>query len=417
MSAYLRNNIWQISSPDPITGKPIRISTGMKNEEAWDEQEKRFITKAEVKKKAEAMAAKKLVDIAEGRNLDKKVEISIKLKDFIEPFINGHSKSNQNRGWKSEEQLLTHLLHTGYRDGNGRFITIFYAEMLLSNITADHFYKYQDLRRNPHVQYDPEFERYIECDKVTNSTINRSLAALRKLLNYAFENKLLANKFYYKALPDNPARQRTLTKHELEWIHANADGDIWDLAISYQYIGFRKKEVQRLEWTVIDCDRDTILLTPTNNKSKKPRYQPMHPAVKEMLLRRRLSRDPLCRWVFPSPKDKSRYYDFTKPWKKMVEKAREAGIPHFTIHDFRRTFASDLLNNHNENLETVQDLLGHADPKTTRKYIIVAPRNLKRAVNNFQSPLDTKMTHRKIDNENEEFNKVVNSIDSDSYQT
>ena len=51
----------------------------------------------------------------------------------------------------------------------------------------------------------------------------------------------------------------------------------------------------------------------------------------------------------------------------MRSRADKAGIAHFTPHDFRRTFISDLLDR-GVDIATVQQLAGHADPSTTVRY-------------------------------------------------
>jgi integrase/recombinase XerD len=52
----------------------------------------------------------------------------------------------------------------------------------------------------------------------------------------------------------------------------------------------------------------------------------------------------------------------------MLEKRRAlAGVNPLTWHDFRRSFAGNLLDNGND-LVTVQKLMGHASPVTTSNY-------------------------------------------------
>ncbi len=54
-------------------------------------------------------------------------------------------------------------------------------------------------------------------------------------------------------------------------------------------------------------------------------------------------------------------------YKLVKARAMSAGVKHFSPHDFRRTFCSDLLAE-GEDVFTVQELAGHASPATTAKY-------------------------------------------------
>ena len=53
-------------------------------------------------------------------------------------------------------------------------------------------------------------------------------------------------------------------------------------------------------------------------------------------------------------------------WRRLARLARRAGVPPFTPHDLRRTYASRALAR--VDLATVQATMGHADPRTTARY-------------------------------------------------
>jgi integrase len=51
----------------------------------------------------------------------------------------------------------------------------------------------------------------------------------------------------------------------------------------------------------------------------------------------------------------------------LQKRAIAAGVKDLTVHDFRRTFASELLDA-GQDLSTVAALIGHADAQTTARY-------------------------------------------------
>lgn len=54
----------------------------------------------------------------------------------------------------------------------------------------------------------------------------------------------------------------------------------------------------------------------------------------------------------------------------MLSKRERAGVPHVQIRDLRRTFAT-ALRDAGTDLETIAQLLGHVDTRTTRLYALL----------------------------------------------
>ena len=81
--------------------------------------------------------------------------------------------------------------------------------------------------------------------------------------------------------------------------------------------------------------------------------------------------------IFANPKTGLPYVSFFYSW----DKARtRAGLKEFRIHDLRHSFASCLVNA-GRSLYEVQELLGHADIKTTSRYAHLSRERLNDAVN------------------------------------
>ena len=81
---------------------------------------------------------------------------------------------------------------------------------------------------------------------------------------------------------------------------------------------------------------------------------------------------------------------FRGAWQRMMKKAVDAGVERFTEHDLRAKVASD-------NRETATEILGHDDPKTTRRHYV-------RGVANVQPgrgvlPIGENITHGTTEND------------------
>jgi integrase len=133
-----------------------------------------------------------------------------------------------------------------------------------------------------------------------------------------------------------------------------------------------------LEWRDVDFASKTIMVRAATSKSGKQYYAPLN----------NLAYDTLTRWnkqskhtaasnlVFPSSKTGKKMGDCRSSWEALMKKAE---IENFRWHDMRHDFASQLVMK-GIDLNTVRELMGHADLKMTLRYAHLAPEMKMRAV-------------------------------------
>lgn len=133
--------------------------------------------------------------------------------------------------------------------------------------------------------------------------------------------------------------------------------------------GLRRGELLSLLWTDIDLDRALVTVRAEHAKSGRQRHVPLNAEAFSVLTRWKLQSGS-SQQVF-APKD------VKTAWTRLLAKAK---IEAFRFHDLRHHFASRLVMA-GVDLNTVRELLGHADIKMTLRYAHLAPEHLAAAVN------------------------------------
>ncbi|WP_460102304.1 phage integrase [Pseudomonas sp. H1_D04] len=138
--------------------------------------------------------------------------------------------------------------------------------------------------------------------------------------------------------------------------------------------GMRRGELFDLKWSAVNFDTKTITVAGATTKTSDTRHIPMNKETIGVLeaWKKQVSKSP---YVFPG-QGGGRFEDVKSAWLKLLVRAQIDG---FRWHDMRHDFASRLVMA-GVPLNTVRDLLGHADIKMTLRYAHLAPGTKAAAV-------------------------------------
>jgi integrase len=139
--------------------------------------------------------------------------------------------------------------------------------------------------------------------------------------------------------------------------------------------GVRRGELFSLCWADIDFEKAQLSVRGSNAKSGRTRHVPLNTAAVDALRHWKEQCDLSQALVFPGRNGK-RLVDIKSAWSRLLAAAK---IGDFRWHDMRHDFASRLVML-GENLNTVRELLGHADLKMTLRYAHLAPEHKAAAV-------------------------------------
>jgi len=246
---------------------------------------------------------------------------------------------------------------------------------------------------------------------VTDSTINRDLDALRGAFSRAVDWRLLDEhpmRDVRRAKVDSRGRVRYLSPEEETRLRdaliardvSRRDGrrrfNQWRADRGYKTLpdytgypdhlhpmvrlalntGLRRGELFHLRWADVDLGASRLTVRGATAKSHLTRHVPLNRDAVETLRTwrsRRGADDDV--YVFPGPQGEP-MTTLKTAWLRLAKAAR---LKHFTFHDLRHTFASKLVMA-GVDLNTVRELLGHADIKMTLRYAHLAPEHKQAAV-------------------------------------
>ena len=207
-------------------------------------------------------------------------------------------------------------------------------------------------------------------------TVRNCMYAASGLLSFAvrrgyISNNVVKNVAKVKAQKSPP---RYLSREEWGKVREVAQQTyLWPLVATAYYTGFRNGELRYLEWEEIDFERDVITIRNKPGftlKNRESRTVPLNRELKAVL--EPLRRDKGCCFTAGDGHPLGGGARLSAEFKRLV--VEPSGLPRFSLHTLRHTFASHLVMR-GVSIYKVSRWLGHSSVNTTMIYAHLAPQD------------------------------------------
>ncbi len=273
---------------------------------------------------------------------------------YIGSLTSAHSKRNMLRYLHQIAGMLT----------NGE------QDALTLNWSAVHYQHTQTIRARLTEQYAP-------------ATVNVMLSALRGVLKETWRLGLMSAENYQRAVDlsnvkgSTLAAGRSLASGEIMALARACAEDVTaagarDAAIIgiLSTCGLRRAEVAALMFEDVETDSGKITIHSGKGRKARTVYATdgTHAALMDWLAVRGNMSGPLFTPVLKSGTIRTdKGLTAQAIYKMLAKRGTEAGVKDFSPHDFRRTFAGDMLDA-GVDIVTVAGIMGHASVNTTGRY-------------------------------------------------
>ena len=215
-----------------------------------------------------------------------------------------------------------------------------------------------------------------------NATINRELAALKRMFNLGARErppKVDKNQVpYIKMLQEKNIRKGFLEYGEyLALIDALPEYLKGFVAFGYR-TGWRKEEICSRKWQHVDLEVGIVRLEPGETKNGKGRTVYLDEELKAILQdqwEKRKSSKKILPYVFLNARGTDRIKQFDKAWKKAC---KAAGIGRRVFHDLRRSAVRNMVRS-GISEHTAMKISGHKTRAIFDRYDIVSDFDLEQA--------------------------------------
>lgn len=226
-------------------------------------------------------------------------------------------------------------------------------------------------------------------EKAANATINRELAALKRMLHLGAQQTptKVGTVPYIPMLRENNVRKGFFEHGEFIALR-NALPLYLQGFVTFGYkTGWRFSEIRNLKWTEVDLRKGEVRLEPGETKNNEGRTIYLDDDLQE-ILKQQLSmmkrNNRMSVYVFPNKTYEGRISEIRKSWSKAC---KDAGIGAMLFHDLRRTAVRNMIRAGIPERVAMM-ISGHKTRSVFDRYNIVSQEDLKEAarkVRNYEA--------------------------------
>ena len=315
----------------------------------------RFVgsTHCEYASEAQKVLRKVYAEALEGKRKPQKIKMSF--YELCDDFLQWGEK--HRKGCIRRDKIIV------------RHLKLFFGNIGIADLTPEKIESYMTAR----------------IELVKCSTVNREVETLRAIynrairLNYIESNPASAEKISY--YPEPPKTHRWIRPDEVKSLLNQCKGrlsHLYGVIMVAVHTGMRKSEIFNLKWKHIDFTNRRI--TVKHAKHHQNRYIPMNDDLIRVL--KQLKKDDQ-QFVFTNQNGTR----LTRVDKSLSTAVKNAGIAKCTLHDFRATWATELLAS-GEDIETVRQLGGWRDYTTILRYVEAIPERCQSALDKLVGKYD-----------------------------
>jgi integrase len=323
-------------------GKPLRESTKTTDYE-----------------QAVTFLADRMADVTKGKTPNIKLN-RVRFNDLSEDFLSDY-RINGKKSLERAEISVAHL-----KD--------FFGNMLVIELDTSKVRKYIEHRMGV---------REVDGKTVkgaSNATINRELAALKRMLNLGAKSSppKVDRVPYIPMLKESNVRKGFFEKSDFLSLREALPAYLKPMVTFAYKTGWRKEEVTDLKWSEVDLNNGTVRLNPGETKNEKGRTVYLDIELEDIfadLWQARKESGKLTEYVFLNGTGTDRIKDFRGAWDAA---STEGGIPGKLFHDLRRTAVRNMIRANTPEVVAMK-ISGHKTRSVFDRYNIVSEEDLKQA--------------------------------------